>query len=196
MTPVVVAENVGLSYKRKRAVEHFSLQIPPGITALLGPNGAGKSTLLQAIATAKPIDVGSLSVLGHSTSSSGGIQQIRKVSSFLPQAPGFQRSFSVADHLRYSSWLKSIKPSPSEYAEVLTLLDLTSVARQRLKTLSGGQLRRAMLAGALVTRPSLLILDEPTVGLDPVQRRAFKATISNLPNRPSVLFSGSSQLRV
>lgn len=189
MTDIVEAVDLRIGYGRKVVIDQMSAHIPQGVTAILGPNGAGKSTFLQAVATAKSIRSGSLEVFKHSVSKSNGRSAIRSATSFLPQVPGYQRGFTVTEHLQYSCWLKGVKDPNDNIADVMSTMDLNGIAKQKLRTLSGGQLRRTMLSGALVTSPSLLILDEPTASLDPVQRRAFRILLAKLPKSISVVFS-------
>lgn len=189
MSNIVESKSLDIGYKRKLVVRDLAVTIKPGVTALLGPNGAGKSTLLRAIATEKSISGGSLSVLGHSVNDSDGRTAVRARTSFLSQNPGYQRGFSVIEHLQYCSWLKGVQVVDQRIAETLELMGLVSTAHQKLRTLSGGQLRRAMLGGALITSPALLILDEPTASLDPLQRQVFKKTLADLPKGVSVIFS-------
>lgn len=189
MIMIVTADGLKLSYKQKTVISDLGLQIPAGKTAILGPNGAGKSTLLQAIATAKVPRSGVLKVLGHSASNPSGIDAIRSVTSFLPQKPGYQRGFKVIDHLKYCCWLKNTGAEANDLTETVEAMNLGSILAQRLRTLSGGQLQRVLLAGALVTAPSVLILDEPTGSLDPLQRRSFKRLLGRLPTSISVIYS-------
>jgi ABC-2 type transport system ATP-binding protein len=175
-----------------RALAGVDLRLTPGITGLLGPNGAGKTTLLRILATVLPADSGSLSVLGHDPSSADGRLAVRRALGYLPQEPGLHRSFSAFDFVDYVAILKEWADRRSRHDEVrrvLTLVGLEDRMHARIRSLSGGMRRRVGIAQALIGDPDLLVLDEPTAGLDPEQRLRFRELLSAVATRATVLLS-------
>jgi ABC-2 type transport system ATP-binding protein len=159
------------------ALDGIDLEIPPGVTGLLGPNGAGKTTMLRIAATVMAPDAGSVRVDDHDPSNAEGRLAIRRNLGYLPQEPGFHRAFSAFDFVDYIAILKEWtdrKARHDEVRRVLSLVGLESVMHKRIKALSGGMRRRVAIAQALLGEPGLLLLDEPTAGLDPEQRLRFR----------------------
>ncbi|MEV0687712.1 ABC transporter ATP-binding protein [Nocardia sp. NPDC050378] len=160
-------EVVGLTVRRgKRTVLHgLDLQIAPGtITGLLGPSGCGKTTLMRSIVGTQLVESGTVTVLGEAAGSGG----LRHRVGYVTQAPSIYADISVRDNVAYYAALYGRARHDTESA--LAAVGLTDHADQLGDQLSGGQKTRASLACALVGRPELLVLDEPTVGLDPVLR--------------------------
>jgi ABC-2 type transport system ATP-binding protein len=189
-----VAELVGVVVNRgRRAVVRIEeLTVPAGITAVLGPNGAGKSTLLRAIALVDtPATEGELRVLGMPSGIRASRRPLLRVTGFAAQAVSFFPGFTVRDTVEYAAWLKGVPASGRSAACRLALdaVGLAEVASKPTRRLSGGMLRRLAVAEAVVHRPALLILDEPTAGLDPVQRALLHRSVRTLGQRSSVLFS-------
>ena len=163
-----------------------------GITGLLGPNGAGKTTLLRILATVLAPDSGHVTLLGHSTSDADGRQEVRRRLGYVPQEPGFHRQFSAFDFVDYVAVLKLITDRRARHDEVRRVLDvvgLTSVMHKRIRQLSGGMRRRVAIAQALLGSPDLLVLDEPTAGLDPEQRLRFRELLSTAADGATVVLS-------
>lgn len=149
-------------------LDHLDLQIPAGlVTGLLGPSGAGKSTLLRAIVGVQMVRSGTVTVLGQPAGSAA----LRRRVGYLTQAPSVYDDLTVEQNLRYFARLAGV--AKDRVGEVLDQVDLTGEGRKLAGRLSGGQLSRVSLTCALVTDPDLLVLDEPTVGLDPVLRRSL-----------------------
>ncbi|MBD0709072.1 multidrug ABC transporter ATP-binding protein [Streptomyces sp. CBMA291] len=169
-------------YGGRRVIEGLDLTIRPGITGLLGPNGAGKTTLFRTLATIAPPRSGGLELFGRPVTGERDVRQARRRIGYLPQDFGYYPSFSVTDFVRYCAWLREVPAGKAGPAtrEALDAVGLADRARDRMKSLSGGMLRRAGIAAAIVGSPSLLLLDEPTVGLDPAQRLDFRALIRSL----------------
>lgn len=183
---------VGRSHGSVRALEGIDLTIGSGVTGLLGPNGAGKSTLLQILATVMAPGTGTVSLLGRDPRVQEQRLEIRRRLGYMPQEPGFYRNFTAADFVDYVAVLKQVTGQRQRHEEVrrvLNAVDLASVARRKVKALSGGMRQRLALAQAMLGSPELLVLDEPTVGLDPEQRLRFREVISQLPDAPTVVIS-------
>ena len=174
-----------------RAVAGVTLQAGPGVFGLLGPNGAGKTTLLRMMATVIPPSSGRLWLLGRDPGSYGPRREIRRRVGYLPQNLGYYPGFTVAEFVEYFALLKDMPPrqAPRAVAAAVERVGLGDKARSRLRTLSGGMLRRAGIAQAIVNGPELLLLDEPTAGLDPEQRVAFRALLRDLSQRATVMVS-------
>jgi ABC-2 type transport system ATP-binding protein len=188
----ITASGLVLAYRGTRAVDEVSLRLDRGVTGLLGPNGAGKTTLLRLLATAMRPDRGSLSVLGHDPSSVRGRTEARRVLGYLPQNPGFHPGFTAFEFVDYVAILKEMAHRGPRHAEVRRVLDavgLAEVRGKRIKALSGGMRQRVALAAALVGDPGFLVLDEPTVGLDPEQRMRFRELIAEAGEGRTVLLS-------
>ncbi|MHB8246123.1 MAG: ATP-binding cassette domain-containing protein [Acidimicrobiales bacterium] len=188
----VRVEELRRHYGSTVALDGVSLDLEAGVTGLLGPNGAGKTTLLSILATVASPDSGRLSVLGFDPEHGAERVEIRRRLGYLPQELGYHRHFRVAELLDYVAILKEIldrRQRRSEVARVLAATDLEAVAKRRLRSLSGGMRRRVGIAQALLGAPELLVLDEPTAGLDPEQRLRFRELLSDLPGRPVVVLS-------
>ncbi|MEU4156219.1 ABC transporter ATP-binding protein [Actinoplanes sp. NPDC026670] len=191
MTAVAV-QGLAKHYGATTALDSVDLEITVGVTGLLGPNGAGKSTLLRCLATALAPDAGTIRVGGLDPSVAAQRTEVRRRIGYLPQNPGLYPNFTAYDLLDYVAVLKEITDTRQRRAEVRRVLDeveLTDRAKTKVRRLSGGMRQRLGLAQALLGDPELVILDEPTVGLDPEQRMLFRALISRLGERRTVLLS-------
>nr|WSY53706.1 ABC transporter ATP-binding protein [Streptomyces sp. NBC_00886] len=192
MTTTVSAAGLSLRYGSTHALDDVSLRLGEGVTGLLGPNGAGKTTLLRVLATALPADSGTFTVLGHDPGSTGGRQEVRRLLGYLPQTPGFHPDFTAFEFVDYVAILKELTDRTARHREVRRVLDevdLSDVRGKRIKKLSGGMRQRVALAAALVGDPGFLVLDEPTVGLDPEQRMRFRELIARAGEGRTVLLS-------
>jgi ABC-type multidrug transport system ATPase subunit len=174
-----------------KAVAGVSLETGPGVFGLLGPNGAGKTSLLRMMATVLPPSSGQLRLLGRDPGGYGPRREIRRRLGYLPQNLGYYPGFTVAEFVEYFALLKDMPPGrvPRAVAAAIEHVGLQAKARAKLRTLSGGMLRRAGIAQAVVNDPELLLLDEPTAGLDPEQRVAFRALLRDLGQRATVVVS-------
>ncbi len=173
-----------------RALDRVSLDIGPGMFGLLGPNGAGKSTLMNTLATLQEADSGTVT-LGE-FSLSGDPVEIRRRLGYLPQDFGVYPGTSAWDMLDYIAQIKGISDRQSRYETVATLLErvnLTDAARRNLDTYSGGMRQRFGIAQALVGNPDLIIVDEPTAGLDPAERNRFHHFLSEIGTNTIVILS-------
>jgi len=178
-------------FGRTQAVAGVNLAAGPGVFGLLGPNGAGKTSLLRMMATVLPPTSGRLRLLGRDPGGYGPRREIRRRLGYLPQQLGYYPGFTVADFVEYFALLKDMTPRrvPGAVAAAIEHVGLGGKARARLRTLSGGMLRRAGIAQAIVNEPELLLLDEPTAGLDPEQRVAFRGLLRDFGQRATVVVS-------
>jgi ABC-2 type transport system ATP-binding protein len=182
MGAVIVAQDVGHVYRSGTvALENVNLEIGTGLFGLLGSNGAGKSTLMRIICTLLVPTSGRVTVDGLDVVRDR--REVRRLLGYLPQefsAWRLQTVEEVLDTLAAMSGMKSAKPRATRIAEVLESVGLSKVARRKVKHLSGGMRRRLGVAQALVHEPKVLIVDEPTVGLDPEERLRFRQLMSKL----------------
>ena len=178
-------------FGRNQAVAGVSLQAGPGVFGLLGPNGAGKTTLLRMMATVIPPTAGRLRLLGRDPGAYGPRREVRRRLGYLPQNLGYYPGFTVAEFVEYFALLKEMPAArvPAAVATAVERVDLGGQARTKLRTLSGGMLRRVGIAQAIVNEPELLLLDEPTAGLDPEQRVSFRALLRDFGQRSTVIVS-------
>ncbi len=191
-TAAVRVDGLSRRYGAIRALDDVGLTLERGITGLLGPNGAGKTTLLSILATVSEPDAGRVSVFGLDPRQAAERVEIRRRLGYLPQELGYHRHFTVAAFLDYVAILKEItdrRRRAGEVARVLAAIGLEHRARTRIRALSGGMRQRLGIAQALLGQPELLILDEPTAGLDPEQRLRFRELLSDLPGDPVIVLS-------
>jgi len=189
--PICVGlSNVTQGYRQKIVLTDTNISLRPGITALLGSNGAGKTTLMRTLVTELPPKSGYVVIDGAPVSSRRSRVSARTKIGYLPQGFEFDRRFRVNEYVEYLAWLRGFpKQGRSEaVASALHSVGLADKSRERMTSLSGGMRQRVGIAGAVVGEPSLLVLDEPTVGLDPAQRVAFRHLIKSL-RTPYVLLS-------
>lgn len=180
-------DRVTKQYGPKIAVDRISLTLTPGVTGLLGANGAGKTTLMRMLCGILRPTSGSIFLDGLDVSTEG----YRAVLGYLPQDFGYYPSFSALDFLLYLGALKGMerKQAKERSLELLEVVGLSEVARKKIRTFSGGMKQRLGIAQALLSRPKLLILDEPTAGLDPKERVRFRTLIEEQGKESIVLLS-------
>jgi len=191
-TPTVIADGIGKRFGPKVALADVGIELGQGVTGLLGPNGAGKTTLLRILATVLAADRGTLDVLGHDPTTGDGRLAVRRRLGYLPQEPGFHRSFTAFEFVDYVAILKEWgdrRARHDEVRRVLSLVGLDAVMGTPIKKLSGGMRRRVAIAQAILGDPDLLVFDEPTAGLDPEQRLRFRELLSAIAERATVLLS-------
>jgi ABC-2 type transport system ATP-binding protein len=191
-TAAVSAAGLSRRYGSTLALDDVDFALDRGITGLLGPNGAGKTTLLSILATVSEPDAGKVTMLGLDPRDRAERVELRRRLGYLPQELGYHRHFTVAGFLDYVATLKEItnrRRRAEEVARVLAAVGLEARARTRIRALSGGMRQRVGIAQALLGRPELLILDEPTAGLDPEQRLRFRELLSDLPGGPVIVLS-------
>jgi ABC-2 type transport system ATP-binding protein len=170
------------------ALKGLSLKIPAGMFGLLGPNGAGKSTLMKILATLLAPDAGQLEMRGVDLLADK--TATRRMLGYLPQEFGLYPTFTAAQMLDYMAALKGVSNKRERAALVEALLDkvnLSAVANQKLGEFSGGMRQRFGIAQALIGQPKLLIVDEPTAGLDPQERNRFHNLLSEIANDEAVV---------
>lgn len=174
------------------AITDLNLVIPNGMFGLLGPNGAGKTTLMRMLAGILHPTSGTIQVGEHDGTTERGRTAIKRVLGYLPQDLGVYPDLSAREFLDYVGILKGMddrKARQRRVEELLELVSLSDVATRKLKTFSGGMKRRVGIAQALLNDPQLLIVDEPTAGLDPEERIRFRNLLSDLGGDRIVLLS-------
>jgi len=177
-------DGVSKKYGRATAVQPTTLELRAGVVGLLGPNGAGKTTMLRLLSTALPPTKGRIMVTGFDvTESHANRVEARRRLGYCPQEVTFPRGMTAFGFLDYVAVLKEWKATGARHAEVRRVLDLVDLgerATMKVSRLSGGQRRRLAIAQSLLGTPDLLILDEPTTGLDPEQRASLRSLLSDL----------------
>jgi ABC-2 type transport system ATP-binding protein len=185
MAATATLEGVSKRYGRVGAVTPTDLELRPGVVGLLGPNGAGKTTMLSLLATVLPPTTGRITVAGHEVTASHAERvEARRRIGYLPQEVHFPSGMTPAGFVDYIAVLKEWKDGKRRTTEVQRVLELVGLAERstmKIRKLSGGQRRRLAVAQALIGAPELLLLDEPTTGLDPEQRASLRGLLSGLP---------------
>ena len=171
------------------ALKDFDMTLGPGILGLLGPNGAGKSTLMRILATVSRATEGTVTWDGTDIAESPN--ELRAVLGYLPQDLGVYANLNAIEFLDYMAAIKGLegKPARRRIDELLELLNLTDAAKRAIGGYSGGMKQRIGIAQALLNDPQLLIVDEPTVGLDPEERVRFRNLLSGLAGERIVILS-------
>lgn len=189
----LILQNISKSYGSVRALSDFSAELTPGIYALLGPNGSGKTTLMHILTDNLKADSGTV-LYSDGTGESQNVrnmgEEFREKLGFMPQYPGMYPNFTAKQFLQYVAALKGVGEKQKkrerdaqiekQITEILDELELSDVAHRRIGTFSGGMKQRLALAQAVLGSPKILILDEPTAGLDPKQRIAVRNYISRI----------------
>lgn len=186
---VLEINSLSKSYRDKTALNQACLRLTPGVYGLLGPNGAGKSTLMNLIAGNLTPDTGEILYDGKHTLSLG--RDFRDILGFMPQQQGLYERFTGYRFLSYIAGLKGMskKRAKEEIESVIRLLNLGEQKGKRLGAYSGGMKQRILIAQALLNNPRLLILDEPTAGLDPRERIRIRNLISEIALDKIVIFA-------
>jgi ABC-2 type transport system ATP-binding protein len=187
----VALTDIHRSFGKNRAVDGVDLRLGAGVFGLLGPNGAGKTSLLRMLATVLPPSSGDIRLLERDPDRPAARREIRRRLGYLPQNLGYYPSFTVVEFVEYFALLKEMPSAavPRAVASAVERVDLGAKAKAKLRTLSGGMLRRVGIAQAIVNDPQLLLLDEPTAGLDPEQRVQFRSLLRSLGQSATVVVS-------
>lgn len=190
-TPVISVESVTHRFKSATALSQLSCEIADGITGLLGPNGAGKTTLMRLLTGIYTLQVGSITVAGQSLASVEGRDAAARLVGYLPQTFGVYGNFTLKEFITYFGILHGVsaKEIDQRVERAVTRVDLQDRLKHKMKSLSGGMVRRAGIAQALAHDPAVLILDEPTAGLDPDQRYRLRETLRDIAGDTTILIS-------
>lgn len=185
------AQNLIVRYRDKTVLNVTDLVITPGITALTGANGAGKSTLLKVFALLVPPTSGNVTLGDTAVNSKKALAQYRKAVGYLPQNAEFPGHFTVEEAVTYSAWLRGMASSarPTAVQKVIGELGLSGASSTQLKHLSGGNRQRAHIAQAIVHNPAVLLLDEPTTGIDVEYRMELRKILGDIGRRCCVVLS-------
>lgn len=184
--PAINVANLAIRKNGVAIVRQLSFSVPPGsITGLIGPSGSGKTTLMRAIVGAQAITGGSITVLGMTA----GTASLRRRIGYVTQAPAVYPDLTVGQNLHYFGTILGVRPQ--KITETLATVELTAQEKQLAATLSGGQRARVSLAVALLGDPEILILDEPTVGLDPLLREKLWSLFKDLAKTDKTLLVSS-----
>ena len=173
--------SVNKSYGSIKALNDFDMNLKPGIYGLLGANGSGKSTLLNIISQNLKADSGTVEL--------EPAQDILEVLGFMPQQQALYRDMSARAFLHYMAKLKKVKNAQVQVEDLLEAVNLANIAHKKMKGFSGGMKQRVLLAQALLGDPKVLLLDEPTAGLDPVERIRIRNLISSFSTNKIIILA-------
>lgn len=192
ITTIALKKNFGSGTKAVQALNGLDLNIDSGMFGLLGPNGAGKTTFMRILAGIVNLSSGTVHIDGHDVNTEEGKRAVKNMLGYLPQELGMYPDLTAAQFVDYMAILKDMENTPKRrqrVEEVLEMVGLSESAGRKIKTFSGGMKRRVGIAQALVNDPKLLIVDEPTAGLDPEERIRFRNLLVNLAADRTVLLS-------
>ncbi|MBT2417158.1 ABC transporter ATP-binding protein [Streptomyces sp. ISL-22] len=183
----------GLHVRHRKTVALDSLDVDfgPGVHGLLGPNGAGKTSLIRVLATVAEPAGGRVEILGEDTGDHRRLGEVRRRLGYLPQDFGYYPGFTVREFVAYVAWLKEMPAAatPSAVERAVARVGLADRIDAKVRTLSGGMVRRVGIAQAIVNDPQVLLFDEPTAGLDPEQRVEFRELLRELGTSATVIVS-------
>ena len=180
-------DSLSKQYKNKIAVDRVSFTLSEGVTGLLGDNGAGKTTLMRMMTGILAPTSGEITADGIAVQT----EEYRSLLGYLPQDFGYYPEFTAKEFIQYIAALKGLEKRHAKRKtdELLEVVGLSDVANKKIKTFSGGMKQRVGIAQAIVNDPKILILDEPTAGLDPKERVRFRNLIAEIGKNTIVLFS-------
>lgn len=176
--------NLTKCYKKVKALNSFSYRFENGIYAILGPNGSGKSTLMNILSGNLTPDHGTVIMDGE-----GGDNPHCRSIGYVPQYPGMYPNFTVYEMLDYVALLSKATERNKQIDELISAFDLEEYRNKKISALSGGTKQRLAIAQAFIASPNLVLLDEPTAGLDPLQRITFKNFISERRKNATIIIS-------
>jgi ABC-type multidrug transport system ATPase subunit len=185
---IIEINDVWVRFRSRTALAGVSLNVDNGVVGLLGPNGAGKTTLLSVVAGLRQPASGAVRVSGHSVRQRG---RVAGSVGYLEQNFGFMPGFTVAEFVTYAAWLKKVPTSDTQrlVSAAISAVQLDDRAGDKIRSLSGGMRRRAGIAAAMVHQPRVLLMDEPSAGLDPAQRVVLRQVLAALATTTAVLVS-------
>jgi ABC-type multidrug transport system ATPase subunit len=190
---MIAIQNLSKTYPNgKRALHQISLEIDKGVFGLLGPNGSGKTTLMRILVGLLKPSSGKVMILGQDISKPSAQQSLRKILGYLPQELGLHETLTVQQEIDYFAILKGFRDAKARAVQIDKALERVSLQCEHnhtVKSLSGGQKRRLGIAIALLGDPILIIVDEPTAGLDPAERVRFRNLLLDLGGERIVLLS-------
>ncbi len=183
----LIADRITKQYKNKIAVDRVTAEFTKGVYGLLGANGAGKTTFMRMVCGILAPTSGTVTFDGIDA----GEEEYRNVLGYLPQDFGYYPDFTAWDFLMYMSALKGFdkKSARIRIEELLEFVSLSDVAKKKVKTYSGGMKQRLGIAQALLNNPKILVMDEPTAGLDPKERVRFRNVIEGIGKESIVILS-------
>jgi ABC-2 type transport system ATP-binding protein len=190
-TTAVRVLGLTVRHRRHTALDAVDLDFAPGVHGLLGPNGAGKTSLIRVLATVAEPTAGRVEMLGADLRDHRERGAVRRELGYLPQDFGYYPAFTVREFVTYVAWLKELPRTvaPAAVERAVERVGLGDRIDAKVKTLSGGMIRRVGIAQAIVNDPRILLLDEPTAGLDPEQRVEFRALLRELGRTATVIVS-------
>jgi len=185
----LIVENINKQYKDNQVLKDVSFELTPGVYGLLGANGSSKTTLMRILASVTKPTTGKLKY--NQVDISVLDEKYREVLGYMPQHLGFYKNYTAEKFLRYIASLKGMETAVAKekVVELLELVNLTEKSHEKIKTFSGGMERRLGIAQALLNDPKVLIVDEPTAGIDPKERIRFRNMLSNISSNRIVLLS-------
>lgn len=186
---MLVIKNVSKYYGNFCALHHINLELTNGVYGLLAPNGSGKTTLIKMLTTLIAPSAGEILYDGKNIIEMG--EEYRSLLGYLPQQFGYYKNYSPKQYLMYLAALKGINKKEASHiiSELLEKVALSSVHNKKMKKFSGGMIQRVGIAQALLNNPKILILDEPTAGLDPKERARFRNLLTELARERLIIIS-------